>query len=221
VSYDLRVDGATQPFWLVLGQSLNDGWHASVNGRDLGAPTLVDGYANGWRVDPATGGGPLTINLDWTPQRLVWMALGITAAAVLGCLVLVVVDRRPIPSAIVPVDRPRRVGTGWVVAGAVVLFGFVGGPLPAVVAGVVAALARAGPPRLRPWLVLVPAGFMALTAAYVVAKSVRYPIPADLDWPASFSFTDSLAWSAVAAAVTLAASLGHLQSVSDGDQRSG
>jgi arabinofuranan 3-O-arabinosyltransferase len=208
VSYDLRVDGATQPFWLVLGQSHNDGWHASVNGHDLGAPTLVEGYANGWRVDPAAGGGPLTIRLDWAPQRLVWIALGITAAAVLACVVLVVVDRRRVPVVVddlESLDRRRRVGTGGLVGGAVVLFGFVGGPLPAVVAGVVAALARAGSRRLRPWLALAPAGFMAATAAYVVAKSLRYPIPADLDWPASFSFTDALAWSAVAAAVTLAA----------------
>jgi hypothetical protein len=41
-----------------------------------------------------------------------------------------------------------------------------------------------------------------------VAKSLRYPIPADLDWPAAFSFTDALAWSAVAAAVTLVAADG-------------
>ena len=51
----------------------------------------------------------------------------------------------------------------------------------------------------------VPAAFFALTIAYVVAKSLRYPIPADLDGPASFSFTDSLAWSAVASTVTLVA----------------
>jgi hypothetical protein len=99
----------------------------------------------------------------------------------------------------------RPLATGWLVGGAVVLFGFVGGVLPAVVAGVVAALARAGPARWRRWLVVVPGAFMATTAAYVVAKSLRYPIPADLDWPAAFSFTDALAWSAVAATVTLVA----------------
>src|SRR5204862_8310912 len=93
----------------------------------------------------------------------------------------------------------------WLVGGAEVVFGFVGGIGPAVVAGGVAALARAGPVRWRRWLVVVPAAFMAATAVYVVAKSLRYPIPSDLDWPAAFSFTDALAWSAVAAAVTLVA----------------
>jgi hypothetical protein len=117
------------------------------------------------------------------------------------------VDRPRRPEPAVAADERGRIGTGWFVAGAVVLFGLVGGLLPAAVAGVVAALARAGPSRLRSWLVLVPAAFMAATAAYVVAKSLRYPIPADLDWPASFSFTDALAWSAVAATVTLVAAV--------------
>ena len=38
-----------------------------------------------------------------------------------------------------------------------------------------------------------------------MAKSLRYPIPGDLDWPAAFSATDVLAWSAVAVTVTLVA----------------
>ncbi|HEY1280836.1 MAG TPA: alpha-(1-_3)-arabinofuranosyltransferase family protein, partial [Acidimicrobiales bacterium] len=205
VSYDLRVDGATSPFWLVLGQSVNAGWHASVNGHDLGAPTLVDGYANGWRVDPAAGGGPLTITLDWTPQRLVWIALAITAFGVVACIVLVVVDRRRPPEPQTPPSSTGRIATVWLAIGAVAVFGFVGGVLPAVVAGAVVVAARAAPVRWRRWLVLVPAAFFALTIAYVVAKSLRYPIPADLDWPAAFSFTDGLAWSAVASAVTLVA----------------
>ncbi len=133
VSYDLRVDGATQPFWLVLGQSLNDGWHARVNGADLGPPTLVDGYANGWRITPATS-GPFVITLEWTPQRLVWMALGISALAVIACLVLVVGDRRRVPPP--PPRGTSRRGRGRpstlvVVAlatGAAVTFGVLAGP---------------------------------------------------------------------------------------------
>ncbi|HEV2369609.1 MAG TPA: alpha-(1-_3)-arabinofuranosyltransferase family protein, partial [Acidimicrobiales bacterium] len=44
----------TQPFWFVLGESMSRGWKAEVTsgGRtvDLGAPRLIDGYANGWYV---------------------------------------------------------------------------------------------------------------------------------------------------------------------------
>jgi hypothetical protein len=61
------------------------------------------------------------------------------------------------------------------------------------------------PRRGRRLLGLVPAALLALVAAYIVAKSLRYPIPGDLDWPAAFSATDVLLWSAVAVAVTLVA----------------
>ena len=37
--------GATKPFWLVLGQSNNAGWRATVDGKELGESTLADGYA--------------------------------------------------------------------------------------------------------------------------------------------------------------------------------
>ncbi len=44
---DVRValDG---PSWLVLGQSYNRGWEATCDGRSLGPPRVIDGYANGW-----------------------------------------------------------------------------------------------------------------------------------------------------------------------------
>ena len=40
----------TAPSWLVLGQSFSEGWRAKCDGRDLGAPRPIDGYANGWRA---------------------------------------------------------------------------------------------------------------------------------------------------------------------------
>jgi hypothetical protein len=210
VSYDLRVDGATQPFWLVLGQSLNDGWHARVNGADLGPPTLVDGYANGWRITPASS-GPFVITLEWTPQRLVWVALGISALAVIACLVLVVGDRRRVPPP--PPEenpspgrgRPSTLVVGALATGAAVTFGVLAGPLPGIVAGLAAVAGLVLPRRLRGLLGLLPGALLALAAAYIVAKSLRYPIPADLDWPAAFAATDILAWSAVAVTVTLVA----------------
>ncbi len=96
----VRISHATAPFWLVLGQSLNAGWQATVGGRSLGAPTLVDGYANGWLVDPDTvqTGGRLTsdftASLTWVPQRRVDDALILSAAGAVVCVGLVVVPRR-------------------------------------------------------------------------------------------------------------------------------
>jgi hypothetical protein len=43
----VALDG---PSWLVLGQSWSKGWKASCDGRDLGKPSPIDGYANGWRA---------------------------------------------------------------------------------------------------------------------------------------------------------------------------
>ena len=58
----VRVDG---PSWLVLGESFNRGWRATCDGRDLGAPRVVDGYANGWRV----GRGCRSVAMTFAPQR--------------------------------------------------------------------------------------------------------------------------------------------------------
>jgi hypothetical protein len=165
----------------------------------------------------------MAVSLVWTPQRLVWIALAVTAFTVLVCVVLVIVDRRRAPPA--PAERaPRRwarIGTPWLAVGAGALFLVAAGVLPALVAAAVAVAAPLRGRRLRRWLWIVPAGFMGLTAAYVVAKSWRYSIPADLDWPAAFSFTTALAWSAVAATVTLVAATAAEVAWPRGERRTG
>ena len=80
-----QVSGASKPFWFVLGQSVNAGWRATVDGQDLGESTLVNGYANGWRVRPR-GSEPIIVELEWVPQRTVNLALAVSAVAVMACL---------------------------------------------------------------------------------------------------------------------------------------
>jgi arabinofuranan 3-O-arabinosyltransferase len=49
----VQVSGASTPFWLVLGESQNAGWRATLKGvGSAGGSQLVDGFANGWRIDP-------------------------------------------------------------------------------------------------------------------------------------------------------------------------
>jgi hypothetical protein len=99
------VHHPTGPFWLVLGESTNAGWHATTGtGTDLGPPQLVDGYANGWLVTPATPGRSMTISLEWTPQRTVWASLVLSGAAIVACVALACRPRRW--------RRRRRAGTG-------------------------------------------------------------------------------------------------------------
>jgi len=107
----LGVTGATGPFELVLGESINAGWTAvATPARDapagshtvhLGTPELIDGYANGWSVSAAqlaalgaTHTGAFTVTLTWAPQSKVWLALVASAAGVVLCLFLVLVPRR-------------------------------------------------------------------------------------------------------------------------------
>ena len=108
-SVRVTVDGVsttagTTPFDLILGESINQGWHATVEGGPgLGSPVLIDAFANGWRVDPVAlsryvHDGRLTVSLVWTPQRTVDWALVVSTLAILACVLL----------ALWPVGRRRR-----------------------------------------------------------------------------------------------------------------
>jgi hypothetical protein len=94
-----HVSAGSSPFVLVLGQSINTGWEATVGGHDLGQPVLVDGFANGWQVDPAIVAGSIhqgamTVQLRWAPQKRVDEALIVSALAIVVCVVLAFVPWR-------------------------------------------------------------------------------------------------------------------------------
>ena len=116
----LKVAPSARASWLVLGQSYNDGWTASTDTGGLGPQLLVNGYANGWQL-PAHE-GPLVVHLRWTPQRVVDIAVGLSAVATALVLVLAFgffprprrsIDRRPWP--LWPSLRPPAPpgGPGW------------------------------------------------------------------------------------------------------------
>ncbi|GAC1312641.1 MAG: hypothetical protein NVSMB12_03040 [Acidimicrobiales bacterium] len=99
-SVQARVERGTGAQWVVLGQSHNPGWSARARpaggGRrvDLGPPQLVDGYANGWLL-PATllANGPVVVDMVWTPQRTVDLALAASALGLFVCLALAFAPR--------------------------------------------------------------------------------------------------------------------------------
>jgi arabinofuranan 3-O-arabinosyltransferase len=94
-----HIPAESSAFDLVLGQSINSGWQASIAGQSLGTPFLVDGFANGWQVDPSVLGsadhtGTVTVSLKWAPQNRVNIALIISALVIVACLLLAFVPRR-------------------------------------------------------------------------------------------------------------------------------
>jgi hypothetical protein len=108
-SESVQVRGATAPFELVLGQSVNAGWQAvarpgpgaSAGARsvNLGPSQLVDSFANGWPVSAAQlralgGNGTFTVSMSWAPQSTVWLGLLISASTLGLCVLLAVVPRR-------------------------------------------------------------------------------------------------------------------------------
>lgn len=214
-TYRIAVDTATRgaPFWLVLGQSYNAGWHASIDGTDLGRPTLVDGYANGWAVTAASTSS--TILLSWTPQSTVGWSLAISGVAALLCVLILFGARRTraAPRPRRRVERPERSAVrpaSVLPAAAVVGAGLCSGWVAALVVLVVVAAAFTVPARLperwraRAGLAAVaPAGLLAIVVAYLVAKQLRYDLPTDLDWPRAFDVVQPLAWAAVFVAVPL------------------
>ena len=211
----IHVTGADKPFWLVSGQSHNRGWVASVDGHDLGKGQLVNGYANGWLVDPKDA-RTLDVTLTWTPQRNVWIALAISGVTMLLCtaLALGLLRRRrqakvaepPGDSDEPPVFRSPLVGAGMRPRGPVVAATAVGAglfaavlinPLPGLLVGllVLAALVR---PRLRVVLAIGAPVALGLAALYVLVEQTLNEYPPVFEWPTFFDRVHVLGWLAVA-----------------------
>ncbi len=221
-SYEITTNGAEEPYWVVLGQSYGPGWTAGTSdGHDLGEPTLVNGYANAWRVDPAELGEDVTVEIHWAPQRWVWLGLAASAVGVLICLALLVWPRRrrmaagevapdaelvdaelvetmsPEPRAPWAEDGSPLSSGGWILTGlaTAVVASFLAGPIVGVACGVLAAVAvawRHGQLVLRAACV----GLFGLAVAYIVAKQTLNAYPLDFEWVKWFEITHS--WALIA-----------------------
>lgn len=144
----------TGPSWLVLGESFDRGWRAYCDGRSLGAPVVLDGFANGWRAPASCH----SVHFAFAPQRVVLIGYLLSALACLALLAILLLRRPAGAAAGTPRDldlaaavqgmAPRRaVAIGLVAAGAL---GFVFAARAGVVIGPVVALIlwRGFPARL-------------------------------------------------------------------------
>ncbi|HEY7438309.1 MAG TPA: alpha-(1-_3)-arabinofuranosyltransferase family protein [Acidimicrobiia bacterium] len=212
----LDVTGATpgQPFWLVLGQSQSSGWRATVAGKQIGTSTLVNGFANGWRVTPTSKN--FSVTLEWVPQRRVWISLAISGVTIAACLALAIfglVRRRRRRAAAPPValaTADEHLANPLVAAGhtpgpaltvaAAAFAGLLGWLTATPLVGVLAAaavLVVALRPRGRGVLTIGPPILIALGAAYVILRQYRHRFVSDLNWPGRFTRVSDLVWLAV------------------------
>jgi len=216
----LRVEGATAPFWLVLGE--NAGWQASIDGDDIGGSELVNGYANGWLVEPG-GDGTMSITLTWTPQRVVWISLAVSAVAFLVCLVLAlrplelarrarrnqraeragseIAEPAAAPVLALPWEPSGALPSRWARVLTPAVAGVVAGALIRPLAGVLVGalvLVAVYRPRWRALLAIGAPASLALAALYIFGQQWRHRYPAVFEWPTFFDRVHVLGWIAIA-----------------------
>jgi arabinofuranan 3-O-arabinosyltransferase len=90
-STSLTVKGDCDPCYLRVGAGFDDRWRASVGGRDLGPPMVVDGYSVGWRLTAADGA---RVVVDFAPTPWATAAWVVSGVAVLGALGYLLATRR-------------------------------------------------------------------------------------------------------------------------------
>ena len=155
---------------LLIGQSYDSRWTATANGKDLGAPQVIDGYSTGWRL---TTSGDTVVDIHYAPQTSANLALAGSGGFLLAALLLAGRRSRLGDLAAVPDGTWRAPGvsarTRWALEGALVVVSgfFVGVP------GVVAALGTVAAVRIwrLPGRILQWVG-----AALIVVSMVLYLI---------------------------------------------
>jgi arabinofuranan 3-O-arabinosyltransferase len=179
--------------WLVLGEGYNPAWEARISDTTVTppvAPVQVAGGFNGWWLSPSETAR--TVELRWTPQRGLDLALGIALLGVVACVILALVDRRVRPTAL-PVappddgiepatDRPRQAFAAAAVL--VVAAGLAIAPVWALVAlvpaAVIVATRRSSSAALA---ASVTVGVLGLMVAWRQYRERFFP---DAAWPGRF-----------------------------------
>lgn len=108
-SMDLRLSSGCSPCLVSSGQSFDERWTATLRGRDMGEPLVVDGFAAGWRVNAAPGD---VIHIAFAPSRTALAAWLVSGATLLACLVLLLLGSgvavRPLAREPTSEAQPRR-----------------------------------------------------------------------------------------------------------------
>jgi arabinofuranan 3-O-arabinosyltransferase len=115
----VRVGGRTEPTLLVVPESVNPGWVATLDGRELRTQT-VDGWQQGY-VLPAGRAGEVV--LDFRPGAVYHAALVAGAVAVLVLFLLLLLPARGAVPPAAGRDRRARAAVALAVVAAIALIG--------------------------------------------------------------------------------------------------
>lgn len=107
--WGIEVSGAGAPYVLVLGQAFDPRWTATIDGVDLGPPTVVDGYSAGWVVD---GPPEHALEVTYGPQGPADLALGVSVLALVGCALLLASGSAATSGASATAATTQRPGRG-------------------------------------------------------------------------------------------------------------
>jgi arabinofuranan 3-O-arabinosyltransferase len=151
--------GSGATMYLTTYENYNDGWKATLGGREL-TPLRLDGWQQGWRIPAGSGG---TVKLSFEPATMYEGGL-IGGAVGLAVLVGLVVWRRRAPNPDPPQPVPPLpglwLGTVVLTAVGIVIAGWFALLVPAL-----ALLAH------RRHALLVPIAFVALAGAGIAAAT--------------------------------------------------
>jgi arabinofuranan 3-O-arabinosyltransferase len=151
--------GAGAASYLTTYENFNDGWKATLGGKDL-TPVRLDGWQQGWRIPSGAGG---TVKLSYEPATTYEAGLiggGVAVAVLLG----LVVWRRRSPNPDEPQPVPPLPGI-WPGLVALTLVGILVAGFVALLVPALALLAR------RRHTLLVPIAFLALAGAGIAAAT--------------------------------------------------
>jgi hypothetical protein len=196
-SRTIDVVGCADGCVVALGEGASTGWSAKSNGATLDATTVRAGQ--GWQLPP--GPDRRRIEVTWTPQRRIWVALMLSGIAALACLVVVARRRSQQPtatstSAPVHVSLPfsphhaeaasRKVPIAS--AATAVLCALATAALVGPVAGLIVAAAIAVSATLRRTSLVTAIGWLVLAASLAASTRIAlvYRPPAGFSWPSAF-----------------------------------
>ncbi|MFD8233107.1 alpha-(1-_3)-arabinofuranosyltransferase family protein [Streptomyces sp. NPDC059696] len=149
--------GSGAASYLTTYENFNDGWKATLDGKEL-TPVRLDGWQQGWRV-PAGAGGSVTLTYEpATTYDAALIGSGVGVAVLLGLALW----RRRAPGPDAPQPVPPRPGL-WLGTVALTLVGVVIAGWFALLVPALALLAA------RRHALLVPIAFAALAGAGIVA----------------------------------------------------